>query len=223
MVDTIIKGTGNSRSIKAAPDSLPATYDEFRTRFISSGISIDIGPLNPTGLVQKGNDLNKATLLTDATEIAIWGDAANRTPDQALHGLLSLVTTAQSTANGRAMCEVVSYTGTGTSGPSNPTSIQFSFPPKLIICTYSDFGGFYTNAVGHYIWLTSVWNTSPTANTYFGFPNTSWGYRGYGYKSPDGRTFSWYIEADIHGTWEPGNPNGQNNTSGEVYRYIGIG
>ena len=36
------------------------------------------------GPVQEGTPLNKATLLTDDTETAIWGDAQNRTVDEAL-------------------------------------------------------------------------------------------------------------------------------------------
>lgn len=60
MTDTVIKGTGNSRSIKAAPATLPLTYDEFRAQFISSGIPIDLLGLNAAGLITKGTDLNKA-------------------------------------------------------------------------------------------------------------------------------------------------------------------
>lgn len=116
MVDTVIKGTGNSRSIKAAPATLPLTYDEFRAQFISSGIPIDLLGLNAAGLTTKGTDLNKATLLKDTTA-ALYGLGTNAVPDDVL-------------AKRLCQAETGYYMGTGNNARIN---LYFQFPPKLVM------------------------------------------------------------------------------------------
>lgn len=72
MQDTIIKGSGNSRSMKTVPNA-PIIYPDFATfiqEFASTGIPFDMGPINLSGVTQKGTDLNKANLLSDETAAA---------------------------------------------------------------------------------------------------------------------------------------------------------
>lgn len=117
MVDTVIKGTGNSRSIKAAPATLPATYDEFRAQFISSGIPIDLLGLNDAGLNVHGTDLNKASLLKDDTA-ALFGLGANAVPDDVLK-----------------KCAIITgvYTGTLNENASGTQTLTLGGRPKLFI------------------------------------------------------------------------------------------
>lgn len=88
MKDTTIKGSGNSRSMKTVPNA-PIIYPDFATfiqEFASNGIPFDMGPLNLTGVLEKGTDLNKSTLLTDATA-AIVGFDSSAVPNDVLAAL----------------------------------------------------------------------------------------------------------------------------------------
>lgn len=129
--DTIIKGSGNSREIKSVPNfaSLYPTWESFRDAFGTKGIPIDLLGLVAAGVDQIGTDLNKANLLTDSTEQAIWGSAADRTPDAALRQLRTLITTAQSSADGKLTAVTGSYTGSGT----NTKTLNFSIKPRLVV------------------------------------------------------------------------------------------
>lgn len=65
MQDTIIKGTGNSRTLKGPPNLL-ATYPTWQdaAQAIQDGtFPIDLGPLNPLGLLQTGTGYTKADVL----------------------------------------------------------------------------------------------------------------------------------------------------------------
>ena len=97
MKDTIIKGAGNSRLLKSVPNvlTLYPTYESFVQALATSGLPIDLLGLQAAGVEQMGTDLNKANLLSNATETAIWGNAANRTPNQALSELAKLSTEAK--------------------------------------------------------------------------------------------------------------------------------
>lgn len=89
MNDTIIKGTGNSRTLKTTAD-LPATYEGFRTKFIEGTLPVDIGALVAAGVQQQGMTLTKANLLADATATAL-GLTSAATPNDALSALNSLI------------------------------------------------------------------------------------------------------------------------------------
>lgn len=136
MTDTIAKGSGNSRTLKTVPNAL-TLYPDFSAMMaalIDGTFPIDLGPLNDAGLQVHGTDLGKDTLLADATEASIWGAAANRTVDQALAQLRALVSTAQSTANGKLRAEVGTYDGTVTSDSNGgEKKLTFSFYPHLVI------------------------------------------------------------------------------------------
>lgn len=197
MTETVIKGSGNSRSIKSVPNlaQLAPTYDKLLDLLTGEGLPVDLGPLNPAGLAQRGTDLNKANLLSDEVERALFGSTADRTPNQAFDRLRALVQTAQSTANGSARIVLGIYTGTGTFGEANRKTLTFPFEPK---------------AVGVQNYQYSVWiirgNVSQvTVDTAlrFRFENVQW----------TGNSVSWY------GT----NPTLQANANDEKYYYIAIG
>lgn len=129
MQDTNIKGTRDSRSIIGAA-SIPATWEQARAQLIQSGWPIDLGPLNPAGLKTKGTELNKENLLKDATA-ALYGLTAAAVPDDVLAKARTLITDAQTAANGRARVVTGSYVGTNNSLTSGVT-LTFSAPPKLV-------------------------------------------------------------------------------------------
>lgn len=137
MTDTITKGSGNSRSIKSVPNlrQLAPTYDALLDLLTGDGVPIDLGPLNDAGLLTLGTALVKATLLSDATETALWGDAADRTPDEAIEKLRQLINTTQNTANEKLQAVSGTYTGTGLYGEDNPNTLVFPFEPKIVFIT----------------------------------------------------------------------------------------
>ena len=80
---------------------------------------------------QVGDALNKANLLPDTVATAL-GLTGNAQVKDALEKIKTLVDTAQTTANGRALIATGTYIGTGTYGVSNPTIITSDFPIKMI-------------------------------------------------------------------------------------------
>lgn len=88
MKDTIIKGSGNSRMLASVPNFLTLfpSYEAFGQALIKGELPIDLGPLNAAGLEQRGNDLNKATLLQDATA-ELLGLDNSAVPNDALMAL----------------------------------------------------------------------------------------------------------------------------------------
>lgn len=87
---------------------------------------------------EAGTALNKANLLTDAVANAIktlaQAGTAPDTPNEALNLLSQAV-------SGRAQIAFGTYTGTGTYGSSNPTSLTFDFEPKLLWVNWNERGG----------------------------------------------------------------------------------
>lgn len=69
MKDTVIKGNGKSRSIKA-PTDMPATFEEWRTQLLAGTATLDIG-LNAAGCDVVGTALTKANMLSDTTKSAL--------------------------------------------------------------------------------------------------------------------------------------------------------
>ena len=98
--------------------------------------------------------------------------------------IAALQTAVSSLQSGRAKIEVGSYVGTGTYGASNPNSITFPFPPKMVII-YQIWGLSATNAGynSSTIWLRNQtrmnisWNNNFNVNTMC---------------SLSGNTLSWY-------------------------------
>lgn len=90
MQNGIIKGQGNSRYLKSGIGS-STTWEQFLASLIAGTLPIDLNGINEDGWDQLGTPLNKATLLSDATETELFGDAQNRTVDQAFMGLLAKI------------------------------------------------------------------------------------------------------------------------------------
>ena len=233
MTDTIIKGTGNSRTIKTVPNikAMVSSLDDLLDLFIA-GFPVDILGLNPTGVQVAGTDLTKGNLLTDETATGM-GLTSSATPNDALAKLHALVTTAQNTANLRALITSGSYVGSGKSGSAYPNSLAFSFAPKILILTerisgYDAFPLYYSygyNESG--LWLIDTGALSTSYRRYIGFLNHQLRTSGehlkpYSKKSSDGKIIYWYVIA----SWAESASSfayEQFNESGATYRYIAIG
>ena len=85
MKDTVIKGTGTSRKLKA-PATMPETFDEWRSQLLAGTATVDIS-LNPAGCDVVGTALSKETLLKDATKTALELSQSDPTVDDALYAL----------------------------------------------------------------------------------------------------------------------------------------
>lgn len=85
MKDTVIKGTGTSRKLKA-PATMPETFDEWRSQLLAGTATVDIS-LNPAGCDVVGTALIKETLLKDATKTALELSQSDPTVDDALYAL----------------------------------------------------------------------------------------------------------------------------------------
>ncbi len=228
MRDTIIKGAGNSRLLKSVPNALTIypTHEALMQAVSTSGWPVDLLGLQAAGVEQMGTDLNKANLLSDAAETAIWGNAANRTPDAALKQLRSLIATAQNTANGRANIQVVSYVGTGVYAEIK--TLTFSVVPKILMVFFENghlsymIPGVYTS--GAAVCDYSTLGTEFDIETGLGFFDNSNRFYRSNKKSADGKTYSWRGVTDYESnqgqkdtaiTWSF-------NVSGKKYTFIAI-
>lgn len=121
MKDTIIKCTGNSRTLASVPNllTLYPTYEAFAQALINRELPIDIGPLNPAGLDVRGDDLNKNNLLKDSTA-SLYGLGPDAVPDDVL-------------SFGLARVYHGSYVGTGQYNWNYKNSLVFQFNPKFVI------------------------------------------------------------------------------------------
>lgn len=82
MKDTVIKGNGKSRSIKA-PTDMPAIFEEWRAQLLAGTATLDIS-LNPAGCDVVGTPLNKVNLLADDTVSILGLSVENATPNNAI-------------------------------------------------------------------------------------------------------------------------------------------
>lgn len=85
MKDTVIKGNGKSRSIKA-PTDMPATFEEWRTQLLAGTATLDIG-LNAAGCDVVGTAMSKENLLSDTTKSALELSGSDPTVNDALYAL----------------------------------------------------------------------------------------------------------------------------------------
>lgn len=85
MKDTVIKGNGKSRSIKA-PTDMPTTFEEWRTQLLAGTATLDIG-LNAAGCDVVGTTMSKANLLSDTTKSALELSGSDPTVNDALYAL----------------------------------------------------------------------------------------------------------------------------------------
>lgn len=81
MQDTIIKGTGNSRSLASVPNflTLYPTYEAFGQALINRELPIDLGPINPTGVDVIGTLLSAGNIFGKETGSYIGGSSSNLT------------------------------------------------------------------------------------------------------------------------------------------------
>lgn len=202
MNDGIISGTGNSRKIYG---SLPSTYAAFKTAVENGSQTLDI-LFNSAGWSQQPTFLTKATLLADATSTQYALTSADPTVNEALAKARTLITTAQTTAEGRARISYGSYSGTGEYGASNANSLTFAFAPKFLFIT--------DNVTGN----THAMFAIPGYNAYVIYTTATGSYTsGSVYRmstSLSGNTVSWSNTTSARF---------QLNSSGTTYRYIGIG
>ena len=85
MKDTVIKGDGTSRTLKA-PTSMPETFEEWRSQLLAGNATMDIG-LNSDGCTVVGTALSKANLLSDTTKAALKLSQNDPTINDALYAL----------------------------------------------------------------------------------------------------------------------------------------
>ena len=141
MTDTILRGTGNSRTLRTVANakSQYPTYDAFMAALVNGTFPIDIGALSSAGLTRWGTDLNKANILTDTTATGM-GLTSSATPNDAFSKLRALVKAAQDTADDAAarieQC-VVGETGfyLGTGSPDSKT-ISFSIDWYVLLMVH---------------------------------------------------------------------------------------
>lgn len=91
MTDGVIAGTGNSRYLKSVSNflTLYPTYADFVAALVAGTLPFDLNGINAANWTQVGTPLSKVNLLSDATETELWGDADDRTVNQALSKLKS--------------------------------------------------------------------------------------------------------------------------------------
>ena len=83
MKDTVIKGDGTSRTLKA-PASMPETFEEWRSQLLAGNATMDIG-LNSDGCTVVGTAMSKANLLSDTTKAALELSQSDPTVNDALY------------------------------------------------------------------------------------------------------------------------------------------
>lgn len=99
-----------------------------------------------------------------------------------------------------------SYTGTGTYGSSNPTSLTFDFVPKFVFVTPNRYGGQY---VSYMLWTHGVATIERDAK------NTC-------YITINEKKLSWYASSSSPNTF-PTYASYQFNESGTAYHWVAIG
>ncbi|MBQ6756517.1 MAG: hypothetical protein IJP43_06200 [Oscillospiraceae bacterium] len=168
---------------------------------------------------EAGTPLNTTSLMTSATAQAIFNDSNDHTVNEALGALLS-------NTNSRAKVEVVTYVGTGTIGQSTPTSVTFSFVPKLVWIAQADYRGLKIEYISG-TWAEAI--LEEQALLMYGAPTAEIGSHDTT-ESPyssnntliftwNGNTVEWYHSYPINGL----GGGHQLNRSGKTYYALAIG
>ena len=133
MKDTVIKGNGKSRSIKA-PTDMPETFEEWRTQLLAGTATLDIG-LNAAGCDAVGTALTKANMLSDTTKSALELTDSDPTVNDALYALNQKDSEIKTLIAKCGNCDVVtgSYTGTGAHDTGSTLTLNFEGTPVLVI------------------------------------------------------------------------------------------
>ena len=142
MKDTVIKGNGKSRSIKA-PTDMPATFEEWRTQLLAGTATLDIG-LNAAGCDVVGTAMSKANLLSDTTKSALELSGSDPTVNDALYALSQKGSPAEVRVYGDTGTTVTMTRG-GKSLTGTVASIGYAtlYPTELgdwtVVLTYNGF------------------------------------------------------------------------------------
>lgn len=145
MIDSVLKGTGNSRFLKSA---VPAgtSWADALAMLQAGTFPIDFNGINTEGFQQVGTPLNKANLLKDATAAQI-GLPPSTTPDgmfQALgntgelHVWRKTVTTAQEIPAGYTLGDAESGTAFSIPNAGSQNYVTLQYGPSI---TVNDAGG----------------------------------------------------------------------------------
>lgn len=227
MQDFIPKGNGNSRSMKSSiPDG--TTWEQALEMLRNGTFPIDIGAVNEVGVLQKGNPLNKSTLLKDETAALFNGLPENPVPDEVFQ-ILSKAALAEdggelSKIDGTKIklvkFSVVSYNGTGRTGESSPCSITFPFRPDVVLPLFER----NTQSDSDVAMLGGKWEKLRGFPIISGYKESYTQFRGFckgildteyfGKISSDGRTLTWYIPQ--------GDPGAQFNDEYKEYFFMGF-
>ena len=222
MQDFIPKGNGNSRSLKSSiPDG--TTWEQAIEMLRNGTFPIDIGAANEVGVLQKGNPLNKSTLLKDETATLFKDLPENPVPDEvfkilskaALVGEDGSIKLPDSSAVNVSKIEAGFYVGTGKYGSSDPNTIECSFPAKYAMCVMEGNTAPHISNTNIYEMLVDMIPTTYTAGYGFGYRNDSGSsiYVIYGKRSEDKKSISWYSDGAFR----------QNNDLGRKYYYLFLG
>lgn len=115
MKDTIIKGNGMSRVIKA-PSDIPETFVEWRSQLVNGTAYLDVS-LNADGCDVVGTAINKNNLLSDSTKEALELTQSDPTVNNALY---TLAKAAKSTLTTKTLSQ------TGWTGDEPPYTYSLS-------------------------------------------------------------------------------------------------
>lgn len=213
MKDFVPKGTGNSRYLRSVSDFITRypTYEAFAAALVAGKLPVDFAGLNPEGITQIGTPANKETLLTDATETALFGTANDRTVNEALAKVAGDLTDLG------LLFRHGSYIGTGTYRDTDPNTLTFDSQPIILIvqpdaATGISSGAYNINGWNYgLLWMyggnsveVSVRTTSG-GSTYVSGAQCSF--------SVSGNTVSWYSYT---------NAQAQRNESGKKYNYVAL-
>lgn len=168
MQDFIPKGNGNSRSLKSSiPDG--TTWEQALEMLRNGTFPIDIGAANEVGVLQKGNPLNKSTLLKDETATLFKDLPENPVPDEVFKilskaavvgedGTLVSITDKLPLSFGKAIYG--QYTGNGN--PENSVKISTPFHPRFCFLAKNNFNDYgFTGGAdnsGRLYWVSGVTN-----------------------------------------------------------------
>lgn len=209
----------SSQSLTAGSTQLSGMYFRFPNGY-GSYVSTTIYYVSATSTVQRADTLYYINAQPCTGLVTLAGYV--NSPDHNAYPIDDGYTyTALGQIGNKVRIATGSYTGTGTYGKSNPNSLTFDFPVKVLFITaYSqkpyDIAevGSYTGGSDEYTTgsLVETWPT--TFNSGVGFGQSSYKY---GRKSADGKTFEWYTFGGGDYAYY------QANESGKIYRYIAIG
>ena len=128
-------------------------------------------------------------ILADSTK-GLFGLDSGAVPDDAFSLLKTLVSNAQTSADGKAKIEFFSYVGTGVFGGNNaPNTLTFAFPPKIVcVLGWKHPSAAYESVTNYdnFMIPTDIMSTSFSQGAGIGWKGN------YGKISSDGKTIYWY-------------------------------